>query len=330
MTLDCDQVTGDQPLLDHTPTLYSMPPTRSLRGQNSSPSSGRTTARRAAAEAAAAKPSIRITVKAPPSKLRQALTSSDGDDTPEPPVRNARSTRNPRKVIEPESEEDMEDAEELEEDAPGEDEELDDEGEEEDDAEGEEDEEVDEEEEDEDEDDEEDEDEDAEGDVSMAESPHPPAPVIKATGKIQSAGRQKSKLGITVAVPSEGPLKSVEAKEADMEDEDLSDLGSDELEGDEDEDGDGMLDSDSDGDGGSGSATPDLSKLTRRQRAVLDEAEEAGLMALSNEAQKKKHLTAEEHAMRRAEMARRRKNLSEKRNEEEKVCSVNEILSSCS
>jgi len=40
------------------------------------------------------------------------------------------------------------------------------------------------------------------------------------------------------------------------------------------------------------------------------------------EAQKKKHLTAEEHAMRRAEMARRRKNLSEKRNEEEKVRSL--------
>lgn len=37
------------------------------------------------------------------------------------------------------------------------------------------------------------------------------------------------------------------------------------------------------------------------------------------EPQVKKHLTAEEHAMRRAEMARRRKNLSEKRNEEEKV-----------
>ena len=37
------------------------------------------------------------------------------------------------------------------------------------------------------------------------------------------------------------------------------------------------------------------------------------------EPQTKKHLTAEEHAMRRAEMARRRKNLSEKRNEEEKV-----------
>jgi len=43
------------------------------------------------------------------------------------------------------------------------------------------------------------------------------------------------------------------------------------------------------------------------------------------EAQKKKHLTAEEHAMRRAEMARRRKNLSEKRNEEEKVSQAIQI-----
>lgn len=40
------------------------------------------------------------------------------------------------------------------------------------------------------------------------------------------------------------------------------------------------------------------------------------------EPQIKKHLTAEEHAMRRAEMARRRKNLSEKRNEEEKVMRI--------
>src|SRR5215469_15945362 len=44
------------------------------------------------------------------------------------------------------------------------------------------------------------------------------------------------------------------------------------------------------------------------------------------EAQKKKHLTAEEHAMRRAEMARRRKNLSEKRNEEEKMETINKLL----
>jgi Ino eighty subunit 2 len=44
-----------------------------------------------------------------------------------------------------------------------------------------------------------------------------------------------------------------------------------------------------------------------------------GRVDSSLEVQVKKHLTAEEHAMRRAEMARRRKNLSEKRNEEEKV-----------
>lgn len=42
--------------------------------------------------------------------------------------------------------------------------------------------------------------------------------------------------------------------------------------------------------------------------------------------QPKKHLTAEEHAMRRAEMARRRKNLSEKRNEEEKMETINKLL----
>lgn len=37
------------------------------------------------------------------------------------------------------------------------------------------------------------------------------------------------------------------------------------------------------------------------------------------EVQAKKHFTAEELSMRRAEMARRRRNLSEKRNEEVKV-----------
>lgn len=39
------------------------------------------------------------------------------------------------------------------------------------------------------------------------------------------------------------------------------------------------------------------------------------------EVQAKKTFTVEEKAMRRAEMARRRRNLSEKRNEEVKVCS---------
>lgn len=40
----------------------------------------------------------------------------------------------------------------------------------------------------------------------------------------------------------------------------------------------------------------------------------------------KKILSAEEHAMRRTEMARRRKNLSEQRNEEEKMETINKLL----
>ena len=50
------------------------------------------------------------------------------------------------------------------------------------------------------------------------------------------------------------------------------------------------------------------------------------LTPLPTEPQVKKHLTAEERAMRRTEMARRRKNLSEKRTEEEKMDTINRLL----
>lgn len=259
------------------------------------------------------KTSLRLTVKAPPSKLRQATSgssippnpyadeNSESDVTPAPPRRPARASRNPRAVVDPDSDDDMEDADGDEDDAPA------------------------------DVDDEllanEDSEEDAEGeDESMDElsTNHPPPPVI-----IQTAGT--SKPNVTVTAPPEGPLKSVEAKEMDDDDDDdeLSELDSqeeeelnpnadedDEEEDEEEEEGD--EDSEED-DENSRSATPDLAKLTKRQRGAFVEAEGADLMALSNEALKKKHLTAEEHAMRRAEMARRRKNLSEKKNEEEKV-----------
>jgi Ino eighty subunit 2 len=134
---------------------------------------------------------------------------------------------------------------------------------------------------------------------------------------------------------------SVEAKEMAMDDDDddeLSDPDSDldeedaegedeDAEGEEDDDmvgqnGDPDEEMDSDEDFSRGQTPADVSKMTKRQRALMEEGEDGALMALSNEAQKKKHLTAEENAMRRAEMARRRKNLSEKRNEEEKVCLV--------
>jgi Ino eighty subunit 2 len=121
---------------------------------------------------------------------------------------------------------------------------------------------------------------------------------------------------------------SVEAKEMAMDDDDdddeLSDPDSDldeedaegedeDAEGEEDDDmvgqnGDPDEEMDSDEDFSRGQTPADVTKMTKRQRALMEEGEDGALMALSNEAQKKKHLTAEENAM------------SEKRNEEEKVC----------
>ena len=166
----------------------------------------------------------------------------------------------------------------------------------------------------------EDSDEDAEGEDSQPEG-YPPPPVFTHVN-----ARPGKPPGIAVhAPPTKGPLKSVEAKEADDDISDsLSSLddGEDDtnlLDRDNDDLSSSDINPDDDDEGNSRSATPDLSKLTRRQRGAHEPEIDGGLMALSNEALKKKHLTAEEHAMRRAEMARRRKNLSEKKNEEEKV-----------
>lgn len=277
---------------------------------NTRTSPGATRSSASIARPANGKTSLRLTVKAPPSKLRQATSGSqvssippnpyadnpsESDVTPAPRI--ARTTRNPRIIVDPDSEE----SDELDEDAQGEEEDDEDAGgdvdqellgkdDSEDDAEGE------------------------DEDMDELQQDHPPSPVIK-----QDRPTGKAKPNVTVTAPSEGPLKSVEAKEMeDDEDEELSELESNDNEEDEDEDED--EESDDEEDENSRSATPDLTKLTKRQRGAFDEVAESSLLALSNEAQKKKHLTAEEHAMRRAEMARRRKNLSEKRNEEEKVC----------
>lgn len=269
---------------------------------------------------------LRLTVKAQPSKLRQATSGSqintptippnpyadapsESDATPQPAVRTARSTRNPRTVVEPESDTMDEDAEEEEpqdeEMEGGVEADIDQEILEHEDSEDEEDE-------------EEDDEEDAEGEEDEDMADHPPPPVIT-----QTNANGASKPNVTVIAPHEGPLKSVEAKEQDLaaegdedEDDELSELDSNENENDNEN---GEEDDDDASTDGSRSGTPDMSKLTRRQRGIYEDLDGGSLLSLSNEAQKKKHLTAEEHAMRRAEMARRRKNLSEKRNEEEKV-----------
>jgi Ino eighty subunit 2 len=286
--------------------------------------------------------SIHLTVKASPNKLRKATSGSAVKTAVNSRniVSGKRASRSSRVITEVDSDEEEDEAEAMD---------VDDE----DDEEGEE--------------DDEEEDMDAEGEEEDDADDITPAPRIVVS----------SNESIRVKPPV--ARDAVEEKELAMadddDDEELSELESEfpdeDAEG-EDEDAEGEEDDempaqnddeeedeDMDSDNGtprsmSRSHTPDLSKMTRRQRAQFEEEENQGLMALSNgtniliktspvrtwlthptEAQKKKHLTAEEHAMRRAEMARRRKNLSDKRNEEEKVCSLlllhsfNVLLISC-
>ncbi|KAF2089813.1 hypothetical protein K490DRAFT_71556 [Saccharata proteae CBS 121410] len=285
--------------------------------------------------------SIHLTVKAAPNKLREATSGAPTSAPPPPPARRGgvfeggeivsgqRSSRNKKAIIEESSEEEEEEEEEQN-DYEGEEDEDEEMGEDED-AEG-----------------EEDADADADEDIDMEDTlPAPPPPAVKARNTITKPPNPN----VTVIPAVEPTLPSVEAKEMAMIDDDsgseeLSDLESqleddeeadalgeeEDAEGEEDEeldeDEDDLDSADENGMRGGRSATPDLSKLTRRQRAAVDSAAtyEGELIALSNEAQKKKVLSAEEHAMRRAEMARRRKNLSEKRNEEEKMDTINRLL----
>ncbi|KAH8687374.1 PAPA-1-like conserved region-domain-containing protein [Tricladium varicosporioides] len=310
------------------------PPSRSTRKAAENISSA-TVSRGATTGSPRGAQSLSLTVKTSSSKLREAIRSSPLSQSQPVSVGRDRfaggeilegkRSRNVRKsyVLESDSEDD-------------EDEEMEDVGDE--DAEGE---------DDDDDMDAEDDglgDEDAEGDIDMEVLP--PPPTIKIS-KVQG-GRQT-----IIAKAPRGDNKTVEQKETEgTDDEELSELDSDigeeveeeeamqtgneeDAEGEEEEieveeevdEDDDELDSDDDTPGGgSRASTPDLNKLTKRQRARLEEGGSGYLMALPDEVQVKKHLTAEEHAMRRAEMARRRKNLSEKRNEEEKMETINKLL----
>ncbi|KAK4905317.1 hypothetical protein LTR49_025374 [Elasticomyces elasticus] len=268
-------------------------------------------------------------VKAPPSKLRQAATaqlppnpyapdqSAGGGSGSGRPVR---SIKKPKWIVEEEDSDDDDDNDE--DDMEGDEAEVDDEligmtndedGDSEEDAEGEE-------------------------NVDMME-PHPPPPVIRQT--VGQGGRPY--VTVTASPIASGPMKSVEAQEtgnspspslsslSENDDADLDQtIGNDE-DGVDQESADDLTEDD---DEKSRSATPDLSKLTRRQRGLYVPEPEtasisdgAGLVALSNNALKKKVFSEEEHAMRRQEMARRRKVLSELRGEEEKMETINKLLS---
>jgi Ino eighty subunit 2 len=312
-------------------------------------------------------PHVHLTVKLPASKLRQATTSR-----PAPPGRQStRDSFSGGEIIEGKRNRSqkksyvVETSDDDEEDAPGEIDEEDDE-----DAEGEDDDMMDDDEEDaegeivvddtmdmdaEGEDDDEG-DEDAEGeddDMDMDIIP-PPAPVIKVSKPSTKSSSSSKPRGAMKPAAAKASASQVKGSEDD--DEELSELESDADEiqdtvkvgGGDEEDAEGEdeemeeaepaedddLGSDEDG---SQAETPDLTKMTKRQRARFEENGDAALMKLSDgrscgsavrprcntdfsaEVQAKKHFTAEELSMRRAEMARRRRNLSEKRNEEVKV-----------
>ncbi|KAJ5688747.1 hypothetical protein N7462_003139 [Penicillium macrosclerotiorum] len=256
---------------------------------------------------------LRLTVKMPAGKLREATGGRPGRRSvnvfqENPIVSGPRASRNKRKIVEvPTSDdEDIEDQEEDEvddedEDAPGED----------------------------------DEDADADGDIDMDDAP--PQPPARRAAKAATSTRGKT-------------AKSVEAKEMELEEEEEEEEEEDE-EDEEEEEEEEEADSDADADGEPDdqdeSAVPEVNvddldeedeeddleddldsegvgmkQTTKRQRGNLGN----DFLQLPMEPQVKKHLTAEERAMRRAEMARRRKNLSEKRNEEEKMDTINRLL----
>lgn len=189
-------------------------------------------------------------------------------------------------------------------------------------------------------DDDEDEDADADADIDMELDNVELPPPRQSRTVIKRPGGAKSEMKGSTSAPQkhkyaqhnvsdEDEMSGLETDPGEEEREeakrihDRGERGKNDLIADEDDED---IDSDNELDGEGLASALDLNKLTRRQRARFEEGDSGHLMALPDEVQVKKHLTAEEHAMRRAEMARRRKNLSEKRNEEEKLETINKLL----
>ncbi|KIW14049.1 hypothetical protein PV08_06830 [Exophiala spinifera] len=210
---------------------------------------------------------------------------------------------------------------------------------------------------------------DEDEDVEMEDAPPPPskktappkAPKITLKPPAKKADGRQGKPKLVVTPAKVGPLKSVEDQE--MEDDpgdeevegssDLSDEDNDtpanaededaegeedeievggttlqaeddeELDEEDEEDSDGSLD-DSDDMPGSGSATPDLSRMTKRQRGRPED--QNTLMALDMAPQQRKFFTDEEKAMKKDEHARKRKELTKRKVQEEKAAALNRLL----
>lgn len=115
---------------------------------------------------------------------------------------------------------------------------------------------------------------------------------------------------------AEGEDDEEELEETNLNDEEGEGVN-DELDGDDDDDLD-----DSDEEPGSGSVTPDLSKLTARQRGKALEP----LMSLDMAPQQRKFFTDAEKAMKKDEHARKRKELTKRKTQEEKTAALNRLV----
>lgn len=237
--------------------------------------------------------SLRLTLKVPASKLREATGGAPSRDAGRSPNVNSRGkfaggeileskrARNVKKsyVVESDSDEEDEDMDDLVDDDDDEDAESAEEDDDMDvaeDAEG---------------------NEDGDGDIDMDVPPPPPIIKVSKTGKERHSITAKP-------MPAKKEVRLVEEKEmaAGSDDEELSELDSDieeddetmqiageedveggdeEIEVEEDDEEEDELDSDDETPGGgSRASTPDLSKLTKRQRARLEEGGSGHLLAL--------------------------------------------------
>ncbi|PGH23514.1 hypothetical protein AJ80_02468 [Polytolypa hystricis UAMH7299] len=288
-----------------------VPPSPSITVSRSPPDSPEDTKR-----------SIRLTVKMPSSKLREVTRGAEKRHynifTEPIIVSGPRNSRTKKKMVEIDTDEDEDDLDSVEEEEGEEEanqsEDAERDGSDDDDGEG-----------------ELDSDADADGDIDMDDAPPLPITITaEMNTKVKNTERttvvedddddddeELSELESDADADAEG--EEVEKEEIAPAEEVAED---EEMEEEEEEE---ELDSDNSTPvSASRATTPDISRMTKRQRGRISLGED--FLQLPMEPQVKKHLTAEEHAMRRAEMARRRKNLSEKRNEEEKMDTINKLL----
>ncbi|RGP66465.1 hypothetical protein FLONG3_8902 [Fusarium longipes] len=258
---------------------------------------------------------LSLTVKLPSNKLRQATRGDRGFEGGE--IVSGKRNRGAKKSYVVDSSPD-EDEEEEEEEAEIEVEEEDEDDDMDVDAEGE---------------------EDAEGDIEMDLAP----PTITVSKPARSKPAPRASAAKIIRDDDDDDDDLSDPADSDMGDETMgfgdetmADDGDEDAEGeeievagqegDEDEDEEEEEEDDEDDEEGNPDESIDLTKMTKRQRARFEDENEHQYMKLSDEVQAKKVFTAEELSMRRQEMARRRRNLSEKRNEEVKMETINKLL----